>query len=143
MAMFSAGRARDGRETGYKTVVLFAENPSHHAIQLGLDSPTAKIDAPVLYDMYGNSSAAAVVPGNIVTVSAGVDPVFLSWTSPGRADQVRVVPPLLSVADSQPLLVNAETAVKILVHNAQSVAVRADVSLAATTRVSNQSSRQP
>jgi hypothetical protein len=128
----------DGHLTGGKAAVLFAEKPVQNDVRLRLDASGAAVTAPTLYDMYGNPSALSVSGSNMVSVPVGIDPVFLCWKSPGDASQVQTIPPLISLAGSEPLLANADNQVNVTLHNAQLQPLAASVSLLATTRLAAQ-----
>jgi hypothetical protein len=124
-----------GKPTGRKTIVLFSETPAHDDIRLRLDADGSAIGETALYDMYGNASPVALAPGQIATVPVTENPVFLAWNSPGGANQVEVVPPLLSLANNEPLLAGAGNPVGVVVHNAAPQPMDAIVSLTAQTRL--------
>lgn len=133
-AFVFAEKDAKGSATGRKTVVLFAETPTHADVRLKLDSGAAVTDSH-LYDMYGNSSAVTVPASDVTSVPVTKYPVFLSWTSPGDSNLIDVVQPLLSVAIQQPLQANADNTVGVTVRNAQAQPMDATVALTAQSRL--------
>ena len=127
-----------GQLTGRKATVLFAEKPAQNDVRLRLDAAGATIMEATLCDMYGNLSPVPVLTGNVVSVPVGLNPVFLSWKSPGDTSRVEVVAPMLALADKEPLLANAENKVEVTLRDVQPQPLDANVSLVATTRLATE-----
>lgn len=124
-----------GVPTGRKTVVAFCEKPVRYELRLGLDESGAKAGAASAFDLYGNTLPAETAQG-VATFSAGSDPVFVTWTSPGAAGAVRVMPPLLTVDATQTLLPGAENPLSVTVRNARAdQALDVELSFSAKTRL--------
>ncbi|HEY8994722.1 MAG TPA: hypothetical protein VIM71_08685, partial [Lacunisphaera sp.] len=87
-----------------------------------------------LYDMYGNSSPAETVSG-VATLRAGLDPVYLEWTSPGSCDEVQVSPPILAMDTTQSVLLGATTRLSMTVRNPGDEPMQAQLQTRAQARV--------
>lgn len=107
-----------GGVTGRKTLVAFCEKPVAYELRLGLDQDGASTDKASAYDLYGNALPVETTQG-VATFTVGVDPVFVTWTSPGAATDARVMPALLTVDASQPLIPGAANPLVVVVRNPQ------------------------
>ncbi|MFA6960145.1 MAG: hypothetical protein WC205_05280 [Opitutaceae bacterium] len=107
-----------GAPTGRKTVVAFCEKPIRYELRLGLDEPDVKTGAASAFDLYGNALPVETMR-DVATFSAGMDPVFVTWTSPGAAVATHVMPPLLTVDATQPLLPGTANPLSVTVRNAR------------------------
>jgi hypothetical protein len=123
--------------TGRKTLVAFCENPVQYQLRISLAKGGIQVGSPAVYDMYGNSLPANLT-SNVAAVQVGLDPVYLSWNSPGGTDDVAVAPPVLLVRASEPILVGATTSVPIILRNPGAQPVEAELDASARTRVAAQ-----
>ena len=111
-------RDAKGGVTGRKTLVAFCEKPVAYELRFGLDQDGASTGKASAYDLYGNALPVETTQG-VATFTVGVDPVFVTWTSPGAATDARVMPALLTVDASQPLIPGAANPLVVVVRNPQ------------------------
>ncbi|AHF90471.1 hypothetical protein OPIT5_09930 [Opitutaceae bacterium TAV5] len=108
------------RPAGRKTLVAFCEKPVRHELRLALGDATQS-SSPQFFDLYGNTlPLSAAVASGVVTFGVGIDPVYLTWISPAAAADtaaVRVMPSLLSVDTTAPLLAGADNPLTVTVRN--------------------------
>lgn len=124
-----------GEPTGRKAFVAFCEKSAQYDLMLRLDDSAAAVKSARVYDLYGNSSPATMMAGNVASLTAGPLPVFLTWDSPGLASDVNAVQTLLTVDTSQPLLAGAVTPVLLTANNPKSAPVEAKLSVEARSRL--------
>lgn len=109
-------RDAGGAPTGRKTLVAFAEEPVRRELRFALDAAGAAVKEAALRDLYGNALPVGHAQG-VASFTAGIDPVYLSWTSPGSANEARVLPSLLAIDTGGPLLPGADNRLVATIRN--------------------------
>lgn len=124
-----------GQPAGRKTLVAFCEKPISYELRLGLDQPGVDAASVRGFDLYGNPLAVDASRG-VASFPVGIDPVYVEWTSRGTAADARVMPPLLSVDATAPLLPGADNALALTVRNPrQDRALDVELDLSVKTRL--------
>lgn len=134
-AFLFAEQNADGKATGRKTLVIFAEGTANYDLSLRLDDANAKVVGAQITDLYGNSTPANVLPGNATQISVGADPIYLSWNSSGAARLASVLPSALKVESDGTLLAGANNVIKVVARNISAVPVKAQMTIEANSRL--------
>ena len=106
----------DGSPTGRKTLVAWNNDGGERTVSVAMDAAGAHIADPTVFDLYGNPAPAASA-GVVATLAVGIDPVYLTWTSPGSAADAGTAPPALGPGEAEPLLARGRSEVAWIVRN--------------------------
>ncbi len=105
-----------GGPTGRKTLVAWNNNAGERTVSVAMDAAGTLVDDAIVFDLYGNPSPAASV-GVVATLAVGIDPVYLTWTSPGTAADAGTAPPALGPGEAGPFLARGDNEAAWLVRN--------------------------
>jgi len=134
-AFLFAEQDANGKATGRKVMVAFSEKPARANLLLRLDNSKAKVETAAVVDMYGNSTPANLITGNIATVSVGLDPIYLAWSSPGEAGAVAIATPLLGIHVSDALLAGAGTPIALTLRSPEQKPLEVELTMDVQARL--------
>lgn len=127
-------RDENSQPTGRKTLAVFSEETMPSDLTFSLDGPQNAVRDAEVFDLFGNRSPASLLPGNVAALRAGIDPVYLTWTSPGPAAGVEAIASPLGIEEIEPLITGNATPLKVVVRNRSQQAIRADLNVEAHAR---------
>ena len=133
-AFLFAEQGASGAPTGRKTLVVWSLKPAQLNLNLQLDKVGQTVSNAQVYDLYGNASAPRLT-GQTAGFVVGDEPVYLTWNSPGGAEAVEVVQPLLTVQNQQPLLAGQTTPLTLLARNPTDKPLRATLKIEVSSRL--------